>query len=210
MLSRTPNTYQANKLFKTCQKYLKDRSLFIFRLNTDFKELKLDMGRAFGFVYGDKENGSYFSHMNVMFAYGLLQAGIEKASRIITSLVHASIGNPLCCYPNLPEYFNLQKHGLYCYLTGSASWLIYTFLKQILGIEFKYGNLIITPKLKYMPKRTIKAFFTLQNKNFAIACHNKGSTLDKILFNSSKIEGKTIPYTAIKKSKNINIEIFLR
>ena len=36
-----------------------------YRLNTDFKEEKFDLGRMFGFAYGEKENGAVFSHMTV-------------------------------------------------------------------------------------------------------------------------------------------------
>ena len=32
-----------------------------YRLNTDFGELKFNLGRMFGFAYGEKENGAVFS-----------------------------------------------------------------------------------------------------------------------------------------------------
>ena len=47
-----------------------------YRLNTDFKEEKFDLGRMFGFAYGEKENGAVFSHMTVMYANALYQRGV--------------------------------------------------------------------------------------------------------------------------------------
>ena len=49
-----------------------------YRLNTDFKEEKFDLGRMFGFAYGEKENGAVFSHMTVMYANALYQRGFVK------------------------------------------------------------------------------------------------------------------------------------
>ena len=37
-----------------------------YRLNTDFGEVMLTLGRAFGFAFGHKENGTMFSHMAVL------------------------------------------------------------------------------------------------------------------------------------------------
>ena len=58
---------QINEIYRSAKKYLWDSRLKGFRLNTDFKEIQPDLGRAFGFSYGEKENGSFFSHMNIMF-----------------------------------------------------------------------------------------------------------------------------------------------
>ena len=49
-----------------------------YRLNTDFKEEKFDLGRMFGFAYGEKENGAVFSHMAVMYANALYKPVTPK------------------------------------------------------------------------------------------------------------------------------------
>ena len=60
--------------------FLKDKELGGYRLNTDFGVGHyLDLGRAFGFAYGTKENGAFFSHMNVMYAAALYQRGFARA-----------------------------------------------------------------------------------------------------------------------------------
>ena len=58
--------------------YLYDASCGGYRLNTDFHELKTDMGRMFGFAFGEKENGAVFSHMAVMYANALYTRGFAK------------------------------------------------------------------------------------------------------------------------------------
>jgi cellobiose phosphorylase len=40
-------------------------------VRTNFKELKLNLGRITGFVYGHKEHGSKWMQQNNMFMYGL-------------------------------------------------------------------------------------------------------------------------------------------
>ncbi|MDD5669851.1 MAG: cellobiose phosphorylase, partial [Candidatus Omnitrophica bacterium] len=47
--------------WNSIKKNLYDKSLKGFRLNTDFSSVYLDLGRAFGFSYGDKENGAFFN-----------------------------------------------------------------------------------------------------------------------------------------------------
>ena len=119
------------KILKALIRHLKVKDAFCFRLNTDFEELKLDLGRAFGFAYGEKENGSVFSHMNVLLAYGLYKAGFPKeADEIIRALFKLSTAKEAMILPCIPEYFNLKNQGCYPYLTGSASWLIYSLAEQ--------------------------------------------------------------------------------
>jgi len=79
-----------------------------YRLNTDFHELKLDMGRMFGFAYGTKENGAVFSHMAVMFANALYQRGFAKEGfKVLNTLAqHCMDTEKSKIYPGIPEYFN--------------------------------------------------------------------------------------------------------
>jgi cellobiose phosphorylase len=140
---------QTKTLFVNAKKYLKDPTLGGFRLNTDFKEEQLTLGRAFSFIYGDKENGAFFSHMAVMFAYALYHRGLAREGREVIDAIFRMAQNTSesKIYPCLPEYFNAQGRGMYSYLTGSASWLVFTLLTQVFGVRGEYGNLLIEPKL---------------------------------------------------------------
>ncbi|MCF7870680.1 MAG: cellobiose phosphorylase, partial [Candidatus Omnitrophica bacterium] len=120
---------QIKKIWQSANKYLKDKNKS-FRLNTNFGSVYPELGRAFGFSYGDKENGAFFSHMIIMFSYALYKRGFRKeGDSVINSLYGMAKSGSNTTYPQLPEYFNSQGQGLYSYLTGSASWYIHTLLK---------------------------------------------------------------------------------
>ena len=128
--------------------YLYDKRLKGFRLNTDFKALQPALGRGFSFVYGDKENGAFFSHMNVMYAYALYSRGeAVKGSFVLRSIMDMALSDRSQMYPNLPEYFDGEGRGKYFYLTGSASWFMFTMLQQVFGIRGEMGDLLLEPKL---------------------------------------------------------------
>ena len=149
IMSGIADTEQIKTLFNNVRKYLKDDALGGFHLNTDFKEEQLNLGRAFSFVYGDKENGAFFNHMAVMFAYALYKQGfVNEGYEVINSIYKMTVDTQRSkIYPCLPEYFNAEGRGMYGYLTGSASWFILTLLTQVFGIRGQYGDLIIEPKL---------------------------------------------------------------
>ncbi len=148
IMSGVASSSQTKSIWTSIKKYLYDRELQGFRLNTDFGSVYLDLGRAFGFSYGDKENGAFFSHMVVMLANALYRRGFaEEGSEVMNSLYKMAIKNQAKIYPLIPEYFNSAGCGLYLYLTGSSSWYIYTLLEETLGIKFIYGDLAIEPKL---------------------------------------------------------------
>lgn len=119
-------------------------------LNTDFQEVKTDLGRMFGFAYGTKENGAVFCHMAVMYAYALYSRGLAaEGLRVLDALYRQSRdfekGHIL---PGIPEYFDLQGRGMYPYLTGAASWSILTLRQQMFGICGQQGQLVLEPKLQ--------------------------------------------------------------
>ena len=139
---------QVADIFTTARKYLKDKEHGGFRLNTNFHEIRLDLGRAFSFAYGEKENGAFFSHMVVMFANALYQRGfVPEGHEVLNSIFRMCLRTEKSkIYPGVPEYFNSEGRGLYYYLTGSASWLVMTVLTQVFGIRGLYGDLLIAPK----------------------------------------------------------------
>jgi len=140
---------QIDKIIKSVEKYLFDSRLKGYRLNTDFKEEQHSLGRAFSFIYGDKENGAFFNHMVVMFAYALYKQGyIDEGWRVLSSIYNMAANTRQSkIYPCLPEYFNAEGRGMYSYLTGSASWFVLAMVTQGFGVRGSYGDLLIEPKL---------------------------------------------------------------
>jgi cellobiose phosphorylase len=148
VMSEGADEQQIKKIWRTIKRYLYDKKRGGFRLNTDFGILYSDLGRTFGFSYGDKENGAFFNHMAIMLANALYKRNfIKEGSEVINSIYKMATAKEADIYPMIPEYFNSQGKGLYLYLTGSASWYIYTLLEEILGIKFYLGDILIEPKL---------------------------------------------------------------
>ncbi len=150
LMSGLADDKEIAEVVDSVRRHLKDEKLGGYRLNTDFGVPHyLDLGRAFGFAYGTKENGSFFSHMTVMYAYALYKRGLAKEGReVIESIFKMCVDTQKSkIYPGIPEYFDSQGRGRYHYLTGSASWLVLTILTQGFGIRGEYGDLIIDPQL---------------------------------------------------------------
>ncbi len=78
IMGGTAEDWQVEKICQSADRYLFNKEIGGYRLNTDFKEEKFNMGRMFGFAYGEKENGAVFSHMSVMFANALYKRGFAK------------------------------------------------------------------------------------------------------------------------------------
>ena len=140
---------QAQQVVESANYYLYDSDLKGHRLNTNFQNHPPDLGRAFSFAYGHKENGAVFSHMAVMFAYALYKQGMaEPAWKILDGLYKQSKNFEVSrMYPGIPEYFNPNGRGMYPYLTGSAAWYLFTFLTESFGVKGDLGDLILEPKL---------------------------------------------------------------
>lgn len=149
IMSNTANEEQVRSIIKACDNYLYDESVGGYKLNTDFNEVKTDLGRMFGFAYGHKENGAVFSHMAIMYANALYKRGfVEEGFKVIDSLYsHCNKFEISRIYPGVPEYINSRGRGMYHYLTGSASWLILTVLAEMFGVKGDMGDLKLEPKL---------------------------------------------------------------
>jgi cellobiose phosphorylase len=108
-----------------------------------------DLGRAFGFAYGHKENGAMFSHMAVMYAYALYQRGLVKQGFKVLDAIyqHCQDFAHSHIYPGIPEYINTRGQGMYTYLTGSASWYMLTLVSEVFGVRGVLGDLVLEPKL---------------------------------------------------------------
>lgn len=120
-----------------------------YRLNSNFGGIQQNLGRAFGFAFGHKENGAMFSHMTVMYGNALYKRGyVQEGYRVLDSLYRLSTDFEASrMYPGIPEYINEKGRGMYTYLTGSASWLLLTMVTEVFGVQGQLGDLLLQPKL---------------------------------------------------------------
>ncbi|MDO5345728.1 MAG: cellobiose phosphorylase [Lachnospiraceae bacterium] len=149
IMSGTATNEQVVKICRAADTYLYDEQVGGYRLNTNFHELKTDLGRMFGFAYGHKENGAVFSHMAVMYAYSLYSRDFVKEGHKVLHALYRQVmeTDKSRIYPGIPEYFNDRGRGMYHYLTGAASWLVLTVLTEMFGIKGRAGDLMLEPKL---------------------------------------------------------------
>ena len=149
IMSGTATEEQVKAIARSADKYLYKKEEGGYRLNTDFHELKFDMGRMFGFAYGEKENGAVFSHMTVMYANALYRRGfVREGYKALQTLADAALDfESSKIYPGIPEYFNAEGRGMYHYLTGAASWFMLTVITEAFGVRGENGSLAIAPKL---------------------------------------------------------------
>lgn len=139
---------QVGKIVQAVDAYLKDDQIG-YRLNSRFGGIQQNLGRAFGFAFGHKENGAMFSHMTVMYGNALYKRGFVKEGYEVLHSVYALSSDfaKSVMYPGVPEYINEKGRGMYTYLTGSASWLLLTQLTEVFGVKGRYGDLVLEPKL---------------------------------------------------------------
>lgn len=182
ILSGTATDEQIEKISRCADLYLYEKRMGGYRLNTNFREVKLDLGRMFGFAYGHKENGAVFCHMAVMYAYALYERGFaQEGYKVLNSLFEQCMDFEVSrIYPGVPEYFNEKGRGMYSYLTGAASWLVLTVLTQMYGVKGREGNLHLRPQL-------LKEQFNGQGEA-AITCSFAGRTVEIIYCNTNKKE----------------------
>jgi cellobiose phosphorylase len=149
VMSGAATDRQVTQVMQSVNRLLRDPRFDAIRLNTDFGGPQMSVGRAFSFVYGEKENGAVFSHMAVMYASALYaRRQAREARRVWHALYRLAVNQPVAkIFPCLPEYFNLEGRGMYGYLTGSASWLVYVLLSQAYGVRGDWGDLVLDPQL---------------------------------------------------------------
>ncbi len=178
IMSGTAEDTHIRKIVKSADHYLYRKEIGGYRLNTDFHELKFDMGRMFGFAYGEKENGAVFSHMTVMYANALYRRGFVKEGwKALKTLADTALDfDTSHIYPGIPEYFRSDGRGMYQYLTGAASWFMMTMITEVFGVRGDAGNLILYPKLlaEHFDEKGI-AFITttFADKKITVVYENK-------------------------------------
>ena len=149
IMGNVASEQQIRRIVNSADRYLYRKEIGGYRLNTDFHELKFDMGRMFGFAYGEKENGAVFSHMTVMYANALYRRGFAKEGwKALKTLADTALDfDTSRIYPGIPEYFRSDGRGMYHYLTGAASWFMMTMITQVFGVRGQAGDLILAPQL---------------------------------------------------------------
>ncbi len=149
IMSGTAEEKQVVGIVNSADKYLYKKEVGGYRLNTNFEEVKMDLGRMFGFAYGQKENGAVFSHMTTMYANALYKRGFVKEGykALHTLFTQASDFEVSRIYPGIPEYFDGKGRGMYHYLTGAASWYMMTVIQEMFGVKGSLGALCLEPKL---------------------------------------------------------------
>ena len=182
IMAGTATEEQVRAITEAADAYLYDASCGGYRLNTDFHELKTDMGRMFGFAFGEKENGAVFSHMAVMYANALYTRGFAKEGyKALDALYRQSMDFETSrIYPGIPEYFGKDGRGLYHYLTGAASWYMLTVITQMFGVHGEAGGLAIRPQL-------LLKQFDAENKA-AISLKFMGITWEITIENPNQLE----------------------
>jgi cellobiose phosphorylase len=194
---------QADEIVRSVDRYLYDVRVGGYRLNTDFSEVLPDLGRAFGFAYGNKENGSMFSHMAVMYAYALYQRGLSKQGyKVLEGIYkHCQEFAHSHIYPGIPEYINSRGRGMYTYLTGSASWYMLTLVNEVFGVRGVLGDLMLDPKLvaeQFGPENKVRLDISFAERKMAIIYNNQAKldygeyrissvSLDNRLFEFSRL-----------------------
>lgn len=201
IMSEVATKDQVEKIVCSADKYLYDSNIGGYKLNTNFKEVKTDLGRMFGFAYGHKENGAVFSHMAVMYANALYQRGFAaEGFKVINSLyTHCSNFEKSRIYPGIPEYIGDNGRGLYHYLTGSASWMLLTVLTEMFGVKGYYGDLLLEPKLmldQFDEKGEASVQLVFANRKLELIFKNKDKKeADSYRVGRIKINGKEYQYS---------------
>jgi cellobiose phosphorylase len=193
IMSGAADEKQISSILKSVNKFLFDRKLGGYRLNTDFGQEQHNLGRAFSFIYGDKENGAVFNHMVVMYAFALYKRGfVQEAWKVFSSIYKMAVNTEISkIYPCLPEYFDGEGRGMYSYLTGSASWFMMTLLTEAFGIKGRDGDLVIEPKLaseQFRHSQTIALSRVFAGRKLRISFCNP----EKLDYGRYKIKSATI------------------
>ena len=107
IMSGVASDGQTGQITRAADRYLYRPEIGGYRLNTNFHELKFDLGRMFGFAYGEKENGAVFSHMAVMYANALYRRGfVQEGWKALKTLADTALDfDTSHIYPGIPEYF---------------------------------------------------------------------------------------------------------
>ncbi len=149
LLSQTADPKMARMIHHAVGCHLADHTSGSLRLNTDFGRVDDKLGRFTGFAYGHKENGALFSHMAIMYVYGLMVCGLDREGIAIIERLYAYLLDleRSRILPGIPEYLDASGRGMYPFLTGSASWFYLLLVEQVFGVRGHLGDILLQPKI---------------------------------------------------------------
>jgi cellobiose phosphorylase len=214
IMSKTATDEQSAESFKAAKKLLCDAEHGGYRLNTDFGQPMLDLGRAYSFAYGEKENGAFFSHMCVMFAQALYKRGMVSEGYEVLSSIYSMCKNTekSMIFPCVPEYFNSQGRGRYCYITGSASWFVMTMVTWVFGIRGSMGRLLLAPRLvkeQWAGQASITLATLFQGVRIEVCYQNsKGLSPDAYKVSRIELDGETLSFEARGQDALLSRDLF--
>ena len=148
-LCGTATEGQVDKMYHAAKRYLRDPRRGGLRLNTEFKELKLNFGRVTAFAYGYKEHGSIYNHMNVMYFMGLYRRNRVREGYEVFRDVYRLCADSASSlmFPGMPSFIDLMGRGRYNYSSGAATWMMCGVLTEMFGIRGQAGDVRLEPKL---------------------------------------------------------------
>jgi cellobiose phosphorylase len=191
---------QAREIARAADHILYDPAVGGYRLNSDFGDAAPKLGRCFGFAYGHKENGAMFSHMAVMYAYALYRRGlVREGYRVLDGIYRHSQDFAVSrIYPGIPEYVDPQGHGMYPYLTGSASWYLLCLLTEALGVKGRHGDLALEPKLvreQFSPDGRASVSTLFADRRLQITYHNQAHLqYGEYAIREIRLDGKAVSF----------------
>lgn len=201
LMSGLADSQEIAGVIASTDQFLRDKTTGGYRLNTDFGlRHYLALGRAFSFAYGTKENGAFFSHMNVMYGYALYARGFAREGFAVLDSIYrmACDGAKSKIYPGIPEYFDSEGRGMYHYLTGSASWMVLTQLTKVFGVCGHYGDLLLAPHLvreQFDKDRTARVACSFAGRRLKIEYRNpKGLDAGKYRIKEIQTNGKPLHF----------------
>lgn len=208
IMSGTADAQMTEKICKSADKYLYREKIGGYRLNTKFDEDKFDLGRMFGFAYGEKENGAVFSHMTVMYANALYKQGfVKEGYKALNTLLSTAMDFKTSkIYPGVPEYFDADGRGMYHYLTGAASWFMLTMITEVYGVRGDLGNLTLVPKLmaeQFDADGNASIELNFLKKTFLIRYHNP----EKLSYGAYQIERAVCGDIEMKKMTDMSCAV---
>jgi cellobiose phosphorylase len=209
LLNEIATQDQAIQIAKKTKESLFDAPFGGYRLNQNYHHVMMNLGRAFGFAYGHKENGAVFSHMVMMYVHGLYQYDLVfEATEGIVTLLKQAQKDESKVWLGIPEYFSAEGIGKYPYLTGSASWLIKTLRNQAYGLSFDLGVLTLKPKLTKEAFIEGKASITTYvfEKRIKVTYYNfKNLNYGQYIIHEIKMNGKKVNNHFIKVDGDIEV-----
>lgn len=205
IMSGTADEDMMMKICRSADTYLYKEKVGGYRLNTKFDEDKFDLGRMFGFAYGEKENGAVFSHMTVMYANALYQRGfVKEGYKALNTLLATAMDFPTSkIYPGVPEYFDADGRGMYHYLTGAASWFMLTMITEVYGVRGDLGNLVLMPKLmaeQFDVDGNASVQLNFLKKTFLIRYHNP----ERLSYGAYQIKQAVCGDTKLQKMTSVS------